>query len=109
MAFRFGQPASFSTLSTRYIKCAVSATQDGSSIDPTIGTVEFAFVGDDVTPGPSDWVIGSWETTSNEYLGRCLVGPEGDTTLVAGSYDVWIRYTKAPETVAEKIGYLVIN
>lgn len=109
MSFRFVQPARFSVLSTRYVKCSVSVTQSGSQIDPTTGTVAFAFVGDDITPGLSDWVSGSWETTSDEYLGRCLVGPDGTTTLSVGSYDVWIRYIKAPETVAEKIGYLTIN
>jgi len=108
MSFRFVEPASFSVLSTRYIKCYASVVQNGSQIDPTSGTIEFAFVGDDVIPGLSDWVSGSWETTSDEYLGRCLVGPTGTTALAVGSYDVWVRYTKSPEIVVEKIGYLVI-
>jgi hypothetical protein len=109
MPFRFVQPPRFSTLSTRFVKCVVSATQAGVQIDPTTGTVEFAFMGDGSDPGASDWKAGSWETTSDEYLGRCLVGPTGTVALTAGSYEVWCRYTKAPEIVVEKIGHLAIT
>jgi hypothetical protein len=108
MPFRFVQPPRFSTLSTRYVKCYISVTQSGVQIDPTTGTVEFAFVADGVTPGSSDWKTGSWETTSDEYLGRCLVGPTGTVTLTAATYDVWVRYTKTPEVIAEMIGHLAI-
>ena len=108
MPFRFVQPPRFSTLSTRYVKCYVNVTQSGAVIDPTTGSIEFAFVGDGALPATGDWKVGSWETTFNEYLGRCLVGPTGTVTLTAGSYDVWLRYIKAPETFVERIGHLVI-
>lgn len=108
MSFTFGQPPTFSNLSTRYVKCVVSTQENGIQSDPTTGTIEFAFVEDDIEPISGDWVSGSWETTSDEYLGRCLVGPGGSITLAAGSYDVWVRFTKTPEVVSEKIGYLVI-
>jgi hypothetical protein len=108
MPFKFVAPPNFSTLSTRFVKCWVSVTQSGVQIDPTTGTVEFAFVADDVTPGASDWKAGTWESTGFEYLGRCLVGPSGVVTLTAGSYEVWVCYTKAPESIVEKIGHLVI-
>jgi hypothetical protein len=108
MPFRFVQPPRFSVLSTRYVKCWISVSQSGSQIDPTSGTVEFAFMATNATPGESDWKTGTWESTPFEYLGRCLVGPDGTVALSAGSYDVWVRYTKAPETVVEEIGSLTI-
>jgi len=108
MAFKFVQPPRFSILSTRYVKCWISVTQSGAQIDPTSGTVEFAFMASNVTPGVGNWVDGSWESTPYEYIGRCLVGPNGDIQLAAGSYDVWVRYTKAPETIVEEIGSLTL-
>lgn len=108
MPFKFVAPPRFSALSTRYVKCWISVTQSGSQIDPTTGTVEFAFKQGNATPGASDWKTGSWETTPFEYMGRCLVGPNGTVALTAGSYDVWVRYTKAPETIIEEIGSLTI-
>lgn len=104
----FSQPTAFSALSTRYIKCVVSTQENGVTSNPTTGTIEFAFLVDGVSPVSGDWKAGSWETTDTEYLGRCLVGPSGVITLTAGSYDVWVRYTKSPETIIEKVGYLVI-
>lgn len=108
MTFRFVEPPSFSTLSTRYVKCRASVTQNDIAIDPTSGTIEFAFMADNMIPEEADWLDGSWETTSAEYLGRCLVGPDGIVSLTADEYDVWIRYTKSPETLIENIGNLVI-
>ncbi len=108
MAFKFVQPPSFSVLSTRFIKCWISVTQSGVQIDPTTGTVEFAFKADNTTPQEIDWQDGSWESTSYEYLGRCLVGPSGTIALSAGEYDVWVRYTRSPEIVIENVGNLVI-
>lgn len=104
----FQSPPTFSALSTRYVKCVVSTTENGVKSDPTTGTVDFAFVLDGIEPTVLDWKVGSWETATDEYLGRCLVGPSGTVTLSAGSYDVWVRFTKSPETVIEKVGYLVI-
>lgn len=104
----FSQPPAFSTLSTRYIKCVVSTQENGVASNPTSGTIEFAFMADGTDPGALNWKSGSWETAGDEYLGRCLIGPSGTVTLSAGSYDVWIRYIKAPETIIEKVGYLVI-
>jgi hypothetical protein len=108
MNLAYSEPPSFSTLSTRFVKCTVSAQENGLLIDPTTGTIEFAFMADSVEPASLNWKTGSWEIGLGEYLGRCLVGPSGTITLAASSYDVWVRYTKAPETIIEKIGYLVI-
>jgi len=108
MPFKFVAPPKFSTLSTRYVKCWVSVTEYGVQVDPTSGTVEFAFVAEGAVPGSSDWKAGSWESTGFEYLARCLVGPSGVISLPANTYDVWVRYTKSPEEVIEAIGNLFI-
>lgn len=108
MSFVFTQPLTFSSLSTRYVKCVVSTQENGVQSDPTTGTIEFAFVADDIEPVSANWQSASWEITSDEYLGRCLVGPSGAVTLTAGAYDVWVRFTKAPEIIIEKIGHLVV-
>lgn len=105
-------PVSISVLSTAYVKCQISATEGGTTVDPTSGTVEFAFISEALGTSPvsGDWKAGSWETGSDGgYWGRCLVGPSGTVTLAAGSYDVWTRITKAPETVVKRVGILVIT
>jgi len=105
-------PVAISVLSTTYVKCQISATEGGTTVNPTTGTVEFAFIPESLSTAPSggDWAEGSWETgTAGAYWGRCLVGPDGDATLAVGSYDVWTRVTKAPETVVKRVGTLVIT
>ena len=79
--------------------------------DPTSGTVHFAFVSeaeDNASPASSAWVPGSWDTGTNDYWAKCLVGPDGAAELAVGSYDVWIKVTKSLETVVDKIGVLSI-
>lgn len=104
----FSATPRISALSTRYIRCAVSATDNGELIDPTDESVDFAFVDAGDTPVTADWVSGSWETTSEEYLARCLVGDGGAIELAAGTYDVWVRVILLPETIAEPVGELTI-
>lgn len=106
--FKFQATPTISELSTRYMRCAVSATDSGVPIDPTAGTVEFAFMTGTAQPGDLDWKVGSWETTSSDYFGRCLIGPEGTVALPAGTYTVWIKLVLAPETVVESVGDLNI-
>lgn len=110
-AFDFKQAVRISVLSTTYVMCRVSATENGAAINPTSGTAHFAFIPesqDNASPAASAWVAGSWETGTDEYWARCLVGPSGTTTLAAGSYDVWVKVTKAPETVVSRVGTLSI-
>ncbi len=105
-------PVAISVLSTAFIKCQISATEGGVNVNPTSGTVEFAFVpeSDESAPGAGVWTDGSWESGSDgAYWGRCLVGPSGDANLSVGSYDVWTRITKAPETIVKRVGILVIT
>lgn len=111
MGINFKQAVRLSVLSTTYVLCRVSATEGGVASDPTSGTVSFAFVSEDSdneSPASSAWVSGSWETGTDGYWAKCLVGPEGAAELAVGSYDVWIKVAKSPETVIDRIGALSI-
>jgi hypothetical protein len=108
----FKQAVRISVLSTTYVLCRVSATENGAAANPTSGTVHFAFIPesqDNASPASSAWVVGSWETGTDGYWARCLVGPSGTTTLTANNYDVWIKVTKSPETVIDRVGVLNID
>lgn len=91
-----------STLSTEYVVNDVET----SVADPTGFTVEYAFPA--VDTAPSVWVSGGWETVTDPFKIRCLVGPSGVIALGAGTYDVWIRITGAPETVVRNTGELKV-
>lgn len=111
MSVKFQQAIRISVLSTTYVLCRVSATENGVASNPTTGTVQFAFVPesqDNASPASSAWVAGSWETGADGYWARCLVGPSGVATLTTGNYDVWVQVTKAPETVIDRVGVLSI-
>lgn len=108
-------PVRVSSLSTTYVKCRISAKENGVDANPTSGTVEFAFIPDSASnPNPvsGDWKAGSWESALDggvySYWGRCLIGSGGVVTLTAGSYDVWVRVTKSPEVVIDNVGVLNI-
>ncbi len=104
-------PVTVSSLSTTYVKCRISATENGVASDPTTGTVDFAFLSEadeQTDPESGDWSTGLWETASDGYWGKCLVGPSGVATLAKGSYDVWVRVTKTPEEVIDRVGVLNI-
>jgi hypothetical protein len=70
--------------------------------------VNFAFMQNGVEPTSDDWKTGSWEDTGQDYLARCLVGPDGVGALLAGTYTVWIKVVLAPETLIEHVGELTI-
>lgn len=85
-----------SSLSKQYVRVPVSATNAGSSVDLSAGTVTMAFTDLDTEPVVSDWNASSWETdttrTPNRYYARCLIGP-GAVTLTDGTYRVWVKVT----------------
>lgn len=96
-----------SSTSCEYIRVKVSATESGVVINPTTLAVSFAFP----APGtdPSTWYNGSWETTSTDYLARCLVGPGGTATLTDGIYDVYVKVASSPETPVKFVGTIVVE
>jgi hypothetical protein len=112
MAIEFKQAVRLSALSTEGVLCRVSAKENGVASNPTTGTVHFAFIPESLnnaTPAASAWVAGSWETGTDGYWAKCLVGPDGAATLAVGGYDVWAKVTKSPETVISRIGVLTID
>lgn len=108
--FVYSNAPRISALSTRYVRCTVSATDQGTLVDPTSGTVFFAFLPNegDEYPVSGDWKVGAWETAGDQYYARCLVGPDGAAPLDADDYHVWIKVVLSPETVVERVGGLTI-
>lgn len=95
-------------ITREFYRIPVELTVDGSVVDPTGLTVEFAIVGTGITPSTGDWVAGSWETltSSGQTLARILVGDATtDFPLVVGTvYDAWLRITDSPERPARLCG-----
>jgi hypothetical protein len=106
--------ASFSALSTEYVKVRVSSTLKGAIYNPTSDQVQMAFLtSQTATPQNSDWVTGSWETAANpqatRFYARVLVGPYGNVALSKGTYYVWVRVTDAPEIPVRLAGTIRID
>src|SRR6266496_3261374 len=82
--------------SLEYVKVPITATVNGSAVNPETDDVAFSFV----APGtaPSSWTTGSWETIGTTYNARILVGPGGSVTLSKGLYEVFVRVTDNPES-----------
>ncbi len=106
--WEFAEVPRISVLSTTYVRATVSATEFGLLVNPTSGTVSFAFLSNDSSPASGDWKTGGWEATGDSYYGRCLVGTGGTVTLAAGTYNVWIRVVKGLETVIQSVGNLAV-
>jgi hypothetical protein len=89
---------------------AVSVTAP-SAVNPTSYSVEFAFM---AVPPPnqpviSQWVTGSWQSTSLPYLALCLVGPDGTIQLTPGQWYVWFKILASPEIPVKYAGILQIS
>ena len=102
VTFQFGTmiPQAMSHLSLDYVQVPVTATQAGTSYNPTADTVQFAFpaLTYPVT-SPSVWFSGSWVTFPGPaYWAQCLIGPaNGGASLAIGTYEVWVKVTDSPE------------
>jgi hypothetical protein len=76
-----------SVLSTVFLRCVVSITENGLPADPTNGDISFAFILDELNTNPEtgDWKDGSWESSfDGTYYGKCLVGPAGTAPMTYG-------------------------
>lgn len=89
----------------------VRALTAGTPVDPSAGTVQFAF-----TAGPppvnGDWKAGTWETLTGppvQYAARCLVGPGQTADIGRGFWIVWVRITDSPGVPVRAIGTLTIT
>lgn len=87
-------------LGTEYVTVPITAPTD-----PTGYGVTFAFPA--ANEQPADWVGGSWDT-SDGVQARCLVGPAGDITLAAGTYDIWVRIAAGVEVILLLAGQLEV-
>jgi hypothetical protein len=103
---------SLSHLATEFVIIPVNVTKSGVLANPTADTVQFAFLlNPTASPQLSDWVNGSWDTSSNSiysYLAQCLVGPVGAITLGTGTYAMWLKITDNPEVPVQQVGQLII-
>ena len=94
-----------SVLSTEYVGVQVSTSVNGAPFNPTVETVQFAFmiVG---PPSNSDWQPGVWETDPGPaYFAKCLIGP-GGFALPANVYTMWIKIAGNPEIPVQPVGLL---
>jgi hypothetical protein len=97
-----------SALSKEYIRVRVDAEKSGVIYDPTGDAVTFAFTTSNNLVGAT-WYGGTWETVGTEYFARCIVGPAGTVTLVAGNtYIVWVKITDSPEIPIKNAGTLQV-
>lgn len=94
-------------LSTEYVGVQVSTSVNGAPFNPTVETVQFAFmiVG---PPSNSDWQPGVWEIDPGPgYFAKCLIGPgPGGFALPAGVYTMWIKINGNAEIPVQPIGLL---
>lgn len=82
-----------SASSTEFVHISVWAKENGLPENPTLGTtVKMAFALDKADA--LAWRDAEWEiyalTDPDEYKARCLVGPAGEQTLVAGER-YWVK------------------
>lgn len=100
-----------SALTLEYIRVQVSATANGSPVNPTGDIVQLAFVAPGTSPGVSDWKTASWDTVAPNgvYTAQCLVGPAGTVQLAAGVYAVWVKVTDSPEIPVRQAGSVQIT
>jgi hypothetical protein len=103
---------SIPSLSTEPIQVSVSATVNGSAINLTSDTVQFAFTSG-VSPGPTDWHNGTWEALSyagsTVYIAECQIGPGSAVPLAVGTWTVWVKVIDNPDVPVRQVGLLQIT
>lgn len=101
-----------STASLEYVRVRVAAQKLGVWFDPTVDTVQMAFIPSAATPAGADWKTALWDTDTSTvpatYRAQCLVGPAGTITLAAGTYTVWIKIADSPETPVKRAGQIKV-
>lgn len=97
-----------SSLSREYVRCPISATEAGVTVNPSVDTVVMAFTLDGAEPAAADWKAATWETAGTTYYARCLVGPGGTVVLPDGVYTVWVKVTDNPEVPVLRAGRALV-
>ena len=103
-----------SSASKEYVRCAITAEELGTPIDPTASTVEMAFVVPLSDPDSGDWKAASWDVDTSDpsgtiYWAQCLVGPGGAATPGDGRWTVWVRVTRGAEAPVKEVGTLIVT
>lgn len=89
--------------STEYLHVPVTAPP---GTDLAGVPVRIAVVAHRADPADSEWRVADWV----DGAARLLVGPGGDTVLVAGDYRVWINIDPpGAESVVRKAGVLSVT
>lgn len=103
--------AVLSTVSLEYIKVPVNVKKNGVYVDPSLSPAYMAFLSSKTAkPVDGDWKSSTWEPgLGHKYYIRCLVGPGGAATLVAGMYWVWVKIVDSPETPIRQVGSVKIT
>jgi len=116
VTFQFGTmiPQGMSHLSLDYVQVPVTASQAGTSYNPTADTVQFAFMPQATqAPQNADWVAASWDTAPTNilfpYTAKCLVGTGGATALTLGTYYTYVKIQDSPEVPVNVVGHLQIT
>jgi hypothetical protein len=100
----------FQTLSTEPVVATVRSYTAGAPLDPTGGTVSFAFLPTMLAePATGDWKTGGWDTNEiGEYVAQCEIGPNGVITLAAKRWWVWTKIVLSGSTVVRQTGSIVV-
>lgn len=82
-----------------------------TGVNPTGDTVQMAFLPTPppAQPGPSDWQVATWQSTSTPYVALCLVGSGGTIALTTGQWYVWLKITASPEVPVKYCGILQVS
>lgn len=80
--------------SVEFLKVLPSASIGGRLIDPTVYSLEFAFLVDSSTVDSATWHATEWDDNG---CARLLMGPS-NTILTAGAYFWYVRVASSPET-----------
>lgn len=103
-----------SSASTQYVRAIVDPDFT-TAVNPTVYTVDMAFLSNLVAPIAGDWKAASWESPvetdscgAGVYRAICLIGPAGVVALTAGWYNVYVRITTPTEVPVLAAGRLQI-
>lgn len=97
--------------STENVQVPVQVYKAGQPYDPSLDTVQFAFITSGGQPVTGDYHAGSWTVNSQGiHLAQCLVGPANSGVVLApGTYTVWVKITDTPEVPVRPAGTLAIT
>ncbi|WP_405964832.1 hypothetical protein OG713_34855 [Streptomyces sp. NBC_00723] len=89
--------------STEYLHIPVTAP---AGVDLSGTTVRIAVVAHRNNPDDNEWHTASWDSGA----ARILIGPDGEQTLSAGDYNVWVNVDPSGgENIIRRAGVLAVT